>query len=111
MFQSIICVCPLCAPQTYPIIGAIGCALTFMTYKLTHHALYNPDVKFDKTARSEPFERNIDEATAWKAGVKASSRWNRPGLDVGAVSVFEPWFKPAKVEGTAIVHGPTPPKA
>lgn len=80
-----------------------------MTYKLAHHALYNPDVRFDKTARSEPFERNMEEATAWKENMKAGSRWNRPGLDVGQVSVFESWFKPAKKAGSALAHGPAPP--
>ena len=40
---------------------------------------------------------------------QTKSRWNRPGLDVGAVSVFESWLKPDKAEGVAKVHGPTPP--
>jgi hypothetical protein len=95
--------------QTYPIIAAVGAALTFMTYKITHHAVYNPDVKFDKTARTSPFERSEAEGEAWLQGVRNHSRWNRPGLDVGAVSVFESWFKPEKKEGSAKVFGPTPP--
>ena len=41
--------------------------------------------------------------------LQTKSRWNRPGLDVGAVSVFESWLKPDKAEGVAKVHGPTPP--
>ena len=49
------------------------------------------------------------EGEAWAQDVKAKSRWNRPGLDVGAVSVFENWFKPEKKEGSAKVFGPTPP--
>ena len=83
-----------------------------MTFKLAHHALYNPDVKFDKTTRSDGMasERNEEEATTWKAGMKSRSRWNRPGLDVGQVSVFEPWYKPTKQEGVATQFGPTPPK-
>lgn len=42
--------------------------------------------------------------------MQTKSRWNRPGLDVGAVSVFESWLKPDKAEGVAKVHGPSPPK-
>lgn len=56
-----------------------------------------------------PGNRDITEALAWKENVKAKSRWNRPGLDVGSVSMFESWWKPEKKEGTADKHGPTPP--
>ena len=95
--------------QTYPVIAAVATGLAFMTFKLTHHAIYNPDVKFDKTARMSPFDRSEAEGEVWAQNAKSHSRWNRPGLDVGAVSVFEAWFKPEKKEGTAKVFGPTPP--
>lgn len=97
--------------QTYPIIAAVSAGLVFMTYKLTRATLYNPDVHWDKTARSTQFYRDEKEAEAWGEAMRAHSRWNRPGLDVGQVSVFESWFKPAKQDGSAKVFGPAPPKA
>ena len=53
---------------------------------------------------SQPYERTAQaaEAQAWAETMKTKSRWNRPGLDVGQVSVFESWFKPSKQESSAV---------
>ncbi len=84
-----------------------------MTYTMFRATFSAPDTHWDKTVRSsqQPYERErlAEEAKAWDEAVRSKSRWNRPGLDVGQVSVFESWFKPNKAEGVAKVHGPTPP--
>ena len=101
--------CGACS-QTYPIVGAITGALTFMVYKTWHAAALNPEVKWDKDRRSTQFSFNEEEGKEWKEAMKRGSRWNRPGVDVGAVSIFEGWFKPERKEGSAMEFGPAPPK-
>ncbi len=87
--------------------------LGLMTYTVVRASVIAPDVHWDKTARSaqQPYEREAQAADGkvWIETIRSKSRWNRPGLDVGQVSVFEPWFKPNKAEGVAKVHGPAPP--
>ena len=88
--------------------------LCFTTYTLFHHTFNSPDTHFDKKDRtSQPYERSAqgEAGASWIADIRSKSRWNRPGVDVGAVSVFEGWLKPSKVDGVAKVHGPTPPVA
>lgn len=98
--------------QTYPVVGAVCAALCFTTYASVRAVTISPDAHWTKTERcSQPYERveQAKEGEVWAATMKTKSRWNRPGLDVGAVSVFESWLKPDKAEGVAKVHGPTPP--
>ena len=81
-----------------------------MVYKTWHAAAKGPDVKWDKERRANPWDRDVEEAAEWKEAMKRGSRWNRPGVDVGAVSIFEGWFKPERKEGSAMEFGPAPPK-
>lgn len=95
--------------QTYPVAGAVLVGLGFMTYTIVRSALYDPDVHWSKDERcAQPYDRvnSVEEGKKWAEEAQAKSRWNRPGVDVGAVSVFEAWSKPAKQDGLAKVHGP-----
>lgn len=83
----------------------LGC----LSYNVTHQAFHNPDIKINRHSRSVPFIHDVEEAEAWDGHHKEMSRWNRPGVDVGQVSVFEPWIKPPKVAGLAAQYGPAPP--
>lgn len=91
-------------------VAVVAIATSYMCWKGYHAAAMNPDVKWDKTHRGNHFfERDMKEAQKWVDGMHNSSRWNRPGLDVGGVSIFESWGKPSKKEGSAVTYGPAPP--
>ena len=84
----------------------------FSCWTIYHQVFNSPDIHWDKSERSaQPFDRvkQASDGQEWVDTLKSKSRWNRPGVDVGAVSVFEAWLKPMPVDGLAKVHGPTPP--
>jgi hypothetical protein len=103
----------LCATQAMPVVGIVGAGCVFMCYKIWH-ATWGPDSHFNRSERSvPPYERRNQaaEGLKWAEEMKNGSRWSRPGLDVGQVTVFESPFKPTRVEGVAERFGPAPPAA
>jgi hypothetical protein len=99
-------------PETYPVVAAVAAALGFLGWSSARHLSLSPDTHFAKGERCVgPYDRSgqQQEGQVWADTMKTKSRWNRPGLDVGEVSIFEAWFKPEKAAGLAAVHGPTPP--
>ena len=103
----------LCATQAMPVVGIVGAGCVFMCYKIWH-ATWGPDSHFNRSERSvPPYERRNQaaEGLKWSEEMKSGSRWSRPGLDVGQVTVFESPFKPTRVEGVAERFGPAPPLA
>lgn len=80
---------PLRHPETLPVIGCVAAGLVFMTYKSVRCATSNPDVHFDRTARSTN-ARDTEEARKWGEGARAHSRRGKDGVDVEYVSVLHP---------------------
>lgn len=94
----------------FPLIGALTAGLSLSLYTGVHHALHDPDVKINRKTRSHPFMFDETGATDWIHMHKDWSRWNRPGVDVGNVTIFGPWSMPEARPGLADQYGPSPPK-